>query len=55
MSVRIKGVKEGSLCWKKGVQAGDELYSINGNQIVDVLDYEFYLTESVLRLVLLLD
>lgn len=52
MSVRIKGVKEGSLCWKKGVQAGDELYSINGNQIVDVLDYEFYLTESVLRLVL---
>lgn len=51
MSVRIKGVTPGSLCYKKGLRAGDELISINGNEITDVLDYQFYITESVLQLV----
>ena len=51
MAVKISGVQDGSLCAKKGVHAGDVLVSINGNQITDVLDYQFYMTEPVLRLV----
>ena len=38
---------------KAGVQAGDVLVSINGNDIGDVLDYRFYLAERRVRLSLL--
>ncbi|MGI5958818.1 MAG: DUF512 domain-containing protein [Massiliimalia sp.] len=48
MSVTIKEVDQGSLCWKKGIRAGDELTSINGNEITDVLDYQFYIAETTL-------
>lgn len=51
MAVKIKKVLPGSLCWKKGVRDGDELISINGNPVTDVLDYQFYITESRLALV----
>ncbi len=51
MAVAIKKVLPGSLCWKKGVREGDQLISINGNPITDVLDYQFYITESKLTLV----
>ncbi len=51
MAVAIKKVLPGSLCWKKGVRKGDQLISINGNPITDVLDYQFYITESKLTLV----
>lgn len=50
MAVTIKTVLPGSLCWKKGIRAGDQLISINGNSVIDVLDYQFYITESVLQL-----
>ena len=46
MSVRISSVKPLSVCALKGIAAGDELLKINGNDIMDVLDYDFYMTEQ---------
>ncbi len=42
MSVIIKDVEKGSYSYKKGIKSGDTLVSLNGNQIMDVLDYRFY-------------
>ena len=43
--VRITQVEEGGRAARAGVQAGDVLVSINQNEVTDVLDYRFYLTE----------
>ncbi|MEG1993945.1 MAG: DUF512 domain-containing protein [Oscillospiraceae bacterium] len=54
MSVKITGVDEGSIAEECGIEQGDTLVSINGNDIIDVLDYRFYMTDEnlLLRLVL---
>lgn len=46
MSVKISGVKKNSICEKKGITAGDELVKINGKEIMDVLDFDFYMAEQ---------
>ena len=51
MSVKIFSVEEGSLASKKGMKAGDTLISINGNEIKDVLDYRFYLSDEKIKVV----
>ena len=51
MSVPIKSVAEHSPASKHRIAAGDELISINGSPIKDVLDYMFYASESVLTVV----
>ena len=43
--VRIISVERGSYADKKGIKAEDILLAINENEINDVLDYRFYLTE----------
>lgn len=48
--VRIESVDQGSLASKNGILAGDYLISINGNDIVDVLDYRFFLVNRVITL-----
>ena len=53
--VKITDVEEKSRAHKCGVLAGDTLVSINGNEISDVLDYRFYLSERVVALKLLRD
>ena len=50
MAVKISNVKKNSICELKGIKAGDELLKINGNDILDVLDYDFYMTEQNLTL-----
>ena len=50
LSVKICGVNKKSACALKGITAGDELLKINGNEIMDVLDYDFYMTEQNLTL-----
>lgn len=50
--VKIVSVEGGSYAHKKGIKASDDLISINGNCINDVLDYRFYLTEDKLDIVL---
>lgn len=55
MSVTISAVTFGSCAEKAGILPNDILVSINGNDIVDVLDYRFYQNEKRLKLVLVRD
>lgn len=48
--VRIESVESHSHAAKVGIRAGDMLYSVNGHDIHDVLDYRFYIMDK--RLVL---
>ena len=53
--VKIVGVMPHSRAAKAGIMAGDTLVSINKNEIYDVLDYRFYLTEKSITLSLTRD
>ena len=44
--VRICGVDPDSCAASAGIQPGDELLRVNGNEIADVLDYRFYLADE---------
>lgn len=48
--VRITGVLKHSRAARAGILAGDVLHSIDDNEINDVLDYRFYLTERSITL-----
>ncbi len=50
--VTVASVKKGSLADRAGILDGDILISVNGNAISDVLDYQFYIAESELTLVI---
>lgn len=51
--VTVCGVIKYSRAARCGIKSGDKLVSINGNEISDVLDYRFYLTEETVELELL--
>lgn len=51
--VKITGIEPHSAAKRHRIAAGDFLISINGNEIRDVLDYRFYLTECRITLRLL--
>lgn len=53
--VKITEVTLGSRAYRAGARAGDVLVSINDNEINDVLDYRFYLTERLVALKLIRD
>ncbi len=53
MAVIISAVEKKSPAAKKRIKAGDILLKINGNEIVDVLDYRFYQGETELTLTIL--
>ena len=46
MSVKISAVTPHSAAERAGIRAGEELVALNGNKIVDVLDYRFYQLET---------
>ena len=50
MAVTIKDVYRKSYAERAGCEPGDVLLAINGNDIVDVLDYRFYQLDSNLEL-----
>ncbi len=50
MAVTITGVAPRSRAGRLGIRPGDRLVSINGHEIIDVLDYRFFETERELRL-----
>lgn len=50
--VLITGVEMGSRAYRAGLEVGDKLLTINGNEINDVLDYRFYLTDTRLHIVI---
>lgn len=52
MSVTITTVEQGSPACRAGIKAGETLHLINQNEINDVLDYRFYITERSLELLL---
>lgn len=47
----IKGVEAGSLAEAHGITAGSTLLKINGHEIVDVLDYRFFMVDEQLQVV----
>ncbi len=49
MPVTIQSVAPGSPAARKRIRAGEQLLTINGHEIEDVLDYRFYLQEATLR------
>lgn len=51
--VTVKSVEKGSYAEKAGMMSGDVLVSVSGNEINDVLDYRFYITEKKLEIVVL--
>lgn len=50
MPVTIKNVKKLSKCALHGISSGDLLLSVDGNEIEDVLDYDFYMTDGKVTL-----
>ncbi|MBQ7377910.1 MAG: DUF512 domain-containing protein [Clostridia bacterium] len=50
--VTVTDVLQDSIAANAGILRGDVLISINGNEICDVLDYRFYLTEANVTLTL---
>lgn len=46
MSVIVKDIEKKSPAHKAGIKPGDTLVSLNGNSIMDVLDYRFYQNEE---------
>ncbi len=53
--VKITDVEKGSYADNCGIMPGDTLKMIDGNEINDVLDYRFYLTEKKISLTLVRD
>ena len=53
MAVEIMSVIPRSPADKAGIKAGDTLVSINGNEINDVLDYQFYADDAKLEIKLI--
>ena len=52
MAVLISSIKPHSPASRHFVKAGSKLISVNGHEIRDVLDYQFYVDEDVLEIVL---
>lgn len=52
MSVFITGVKKASSAARHGILPGETLISLNGHEIVDVLDYRFYEINASLSILL---
>ena len=50
--VRIQSVERFSPAEKAKIKAGDEIVSINGNEIKDVLDYRYYICEKKLSVLI---
>ena len=55
MGVVIKAVTPKSKADRAGIKAGDELLTVNGQVIEDVLDYMFYIAVPKVTLTLLRD
>lgn len=50
MSVIIDSVKPGSPCFLDGIRKGDVLLTVDGNEIFDVLDYDYFCSDGDITL-----
>lgn len=48
----VSAVEEGSICWEMGVEPGDVLVSVDGNEIEDIFDYQYYTNEESLAVLI---
>ncbi len=49
----IASVKEGSIAWELGLEPGDAVVRINGKEIEDIFDYQYYIEEEYLEVLVL--
>ena len=49
----IKKVYRGSIAEEAGIESGDRLLKINDNEIEDIIDYKYYLTDEYLEVEIL--
>lgn len=52
MPVTVSSTQSGSQAQRHGIECGDKIISINGNEINDILDYRFYETDRRLNILL---
>ena len=50
MAVHITGIEQGTPAEKYNILPGDELVSINGEEIFDMMDLQFYSTDTQLEI-----
>lgn len=50
MSVKIAAVKRFSKSYFAGIKSGDMLLSVDGNEIMDILDYDFYMADGNVKM-----
>ena len=48
----VKNIVGGSIADELGIEPGDRLLSINGNEIEDIFDYQFYSEDEELLLLI---
>ena len=49
---RICSVQQGSIAWEMGIEPGDKLLAVDGQEIEDVFDYRYYIEEEELVLLI---
>ena len=52
MSHRIRSVEEGSIAWQLGIKPGSELKKINGEEVIDLIDYQALCCDEKLDLLI---
>ena len=45
----VKGLEEGSIGQEMGIEAGDRLLEINGEEIVDIFDYQYLIQDEYIE------
>ena len=48
----VKGIIPGSIADELGIEPGDRLLSVNGHEIEDVFDYQFYSEDEEILLLI---
>ncbi len=48
----IRGVEEGSIAWELEIRAGDRLLAINDQEIEDIFDYQYYVENEYLEVLI---
>ena len=48
----VSGVMPGSIAEEMGIEAGDKLLSIDGHEITDIFDYQFYVEDEEILLLI---
>ena len=44
---KIRSVEEGGIAWEMGIEPGDKLLTVNGQEIEDIFDYRYYIEEEL--------